>query len=175
MIIYLYKYFQLMFICLLVFGNIYANSIIKNNQSHNDDHNRTKYVTDDNGSILIHVNVWGHVKLPGNHLVYDGIDLISLLSVVGGPHPGADMDNIVLIREVPDINGNIKYKINLDTFYKEGNRDNLVEILPNDTIIIKEKPFRNIISSTNILSSLLQILNIYLQIQIIGQWYYDRK
>jgi len=168
MILYLYKYFQLIFICLLIFGNIYANSMVGETQPYNDDHNRTKYVTDDKGSILMYVNVWGHVKLPGNHLVYDGIDLISLLSVVGGPHPGANMHNIVLIRETPDMNGNTKYKINLDTFYKEGNRDNLVRILPNDTIIIKEKPFRNILNSTNVLTSLLQILNIYLQIQIIG-------
>ena len=34
-----------------------------------------RYVTDNNGNILMHVNIWGHVNNPGHHLVYDGIDL----------------------------------------------------------------------------------------------------
>ena len=30
----------------------------------------------------MNVNVWGHVKSPGSHLVYEGIDLVNLLSTI---------------------------------------------------------------------------------------------
>ena len=41
-------------------------------------------MTDDKGNILMYINVWGNVKNPGRHLVYDGVDLATLFSVVGG-------------------------------------------------------------------------------------------
>jgi hypothetical protein len=169
MIIFHYRHLQKFIIYLFIFSFINASDInaIDSPPSSNLT-NRTKYTTDEKGNILMHINVWGHVKLPGNHLVYEGIDLISLLSIVGGPYPGADMKNIILIRETSDMNGKTKYQINLDSFYKDGNRKDLIKILPNDTIIIKEKLFRNILNKNNILSSLLQMLNIYLQIQIIN-------
>lgn len=168
MSVLVFNIFQYFLICLFSTSFIFSNNtLLDKSYSTKDLLSRNKYVTDDKGNILINVNVWGHVKHPGNHLVKDGIDLISLLSVVGGPHPGANMRNIIIIRHSIDENNQTKYKVDLDSFYENGDRNNLVSILPNDTIIIKEKPFRNILNSTNILTSLLQMLNIYLQIQII--------
>ena len=60
----------------------------------------------------MHVNVWGHIGNPGHHLVYDGIDLATLFSIVGGPRKGANLKNVKIIREVPDDNGQISYNIN---------------------------------------------------------------
>ena len=40
---------------------------------------------------MIKINIWGNVNNPGSHLVYDGIDLASLLSSVGGPIDGANL------------------------------------------------------------------------------------
>jgi len=34
-------------------------------------------------------SVWGQVGNAGHHMVYEGIDLATLISVVGGPQPGA--------------------------------------------------------------------------------------
>ncbi|MDP6684476.1 MAG: hypothetical protein QGH24_00840, partial [Candidatus Marinimicrobia bacterium] len=34
-----------------------------------------RFFTDQSGTILMNVNVWGHVNLPGRHMVFDGIDL----------------------------------------------------------------------------------------------------
>jgi hypothetical protein len=50
-----------------------------------------RFFTDPNGIILMNVNVWGHVNVPGRHMVFDGIDLATLLSVVGGPMGGANL------------------------------------------------------------------------------------
>ena len=50
-----------------------------------------QFITGEDGIKRIYINVWGHVKNPGNHLVFDGIDLPTLLSVVGGPLSGANL------------------------------------------------------------------------------------
>ena len=41
-----------------------------------------RYVSSDDGVLRMYVNIWGHVKGPGNHLVYDGINLPSFLSIL---------------------------------------------------------------------------------------------
>ena len=56
---------------------LFSQSTFDINQSTGGNHSVSieRYITDDRGNILIHVNVWGHVKNPGHHLVYDGIDM----------------------------------------------------------------------------------------------------
>ena len=53
-----------------------------------------RFFTNKNGTILMNVNVWGHVNLPGRHMVFDGIDIATLLSVVGGPKKGANLKKV---------------------------------------------------------------------------------
>ena len=68
--------------------------------------------------ILMNVNVWGHVNRPGRHMVSEGIDLATLLSVVGGPKNGAKLSKVRVFREEPDKNGKQSYTINLKKFLK---------------------------------------------------------
>ena len=77
-----------------------------------------RYLTNTKGSIMMNVNVWGHVKSPGNHIVYDGIDFASLLSIVGGPIDGANLKDVRLYREIPDENGILVYQIDLNEFIR---------------------------------------------------------
>ena len=66
-----------------------------------------KYITDSDGNIRMNVNIWGHVAQPGSHLVFEGIDLATLLSKVGGPNIGANLRKVKLIREFPDKDGKL--------------------------------------------------------------------
>ena len=124
-----------------------------------------RYHTDKEGNILMSVNVWGHVTLPGNHLVYEGIDMATLLSIVGGPLPGANLKKVRLFREIPDENGLLSYDLNLHKFYKNGDRDNFIKIKPNDTIIFPQTTTSYILSYTGTLNTFLQIINLYFQIE----------
>ena len=155
--------FFVIFIFDLVLASDFSLDMNASSASYSESNNR--YVTDDDGNILMYVNIWGHVKNPGNHLVFDGIDLITLLSVVGGPLSGAKMSKILIYRENKDTNGKIKYEINLNKFYASGDRSELVKIMPNDTIVIKEGLFSKIFRSSNALTTVLQILSIYIQIE----------
>jgi len=124
-----------------------------------------RYVTDEFGVIRMYVNVWGHVNSPGSYLVYDGIDLATLLSVTGGPKRGANFKSLTLFRETPDDDGNLIYHINMDNFLKTGDRSEFVKILPNDTIIIQQKVMSYVLSQTGLLNTFLSIVNLYYLIQ----------
>jgi len=123
-----------------------------------------RFFTDESGTILMNVNVWGHVNRPGRHMVFDGIDIATLLSVVGGPKSGAELNKVKIFREVPDENGQIIYTINIAKFLKTGDRSEFIKIMPNDTFIIPQKTSSYMMGQVGTLSTLLSILNIYLQI-----------
>tara|TARA_B100000900_G_scaffold141958_1_gene120310 strand:+ start:5220 stop:5714 length:495 start_codon:yes stop_codon:yes gene_type:complete len=126
-----------------------------------------KYFTDSNGTIMMKVNVWGHVNSPGGHMVYDGIDFASLLSIVGGPLNGADLKKVRLYREVPDHSGHLTYKINLDDFIRSGDRTEFIKINPNDTIIVPQKFTNVIMRQIGTVNTFLSLAMLYMQLQIL--------
>ena len=121
-----------------------------------------RYITDSaDGRIKMWVNVWGHVTRPGSYLVYDGIDLATLLSITGGPRQGANLSRIKLYRELPDADGNMSKTINLNKFLKTGDRDEFTRILPNDTFVVPQSTGNYLISNLNIVNTLINIYNLY--------------
>ena len=123
-----------------------------------------KYITDSNGNIKMNVNVWGHVGQPGNHLVFEGIDIVTLLSIVGGPVDGARLDRIKLIREVPEENGKLVFTLNFNEFIKSGDRSNFIKIKPNDTVIIPQRFSSFLMSTASGINTILSLITIYIQI-----------
>ena len=76
----------------MVTGIVICQNVYTSNENFRDYQlSSKKYFTDSDGTIMMKVNVWGHVNSPGGHMVYDGIDFASLLSIVGGPLNGADL------------------------------------------------------------------------------------
>ena len=55
------------------------------------------YIVGEDGIKRMYVNIWGHVKDPGTYLVYEGVDITTLLSMAGGPLDGADLSKIQII------------------------------------------------------------------------------
>ena len=123
-----------------------------------------RYMTDESGNIMMYVNIWGHVSNPGHTLVYEGIDMATLLSYVGGPMSGADLTRVKLYREVADKNGQIAYEVDFNNFIESGDRSNFIEIKPNDTIIIPRTNFNYFLSHVGTINTVLSLLNIYFTI-----------
>ena len=113
-----------------------------------------EYIASDDGTLLMYVNIWGHVKNPGTYLVYEGIDLITLISLAGGPQTGANLNNIKLIHN------NKNDQVTMINLNKYIDNRTSISINPHDTIYIKESLSSYIFSQTNILSTILQIVNI---------------
>jgi hypothetical protein len=151
---------------LLMFGLLFAQSNIAEQPTFSDFQiSSERYLTDDKGNILMYVNVWGDVGSAGHHLVYDGIDLATLMSIVGGPNKGANMKKVRLYREVPDADGTLVYHIDLNNFINTGNRSNFIKIKPNDTIIVPQKLSSYFLTQVGTINTLFSIINIYLQLE----------
>ena len=120
------------------------------------------YITDEQGNVFIYLNIIGHVKTPGSYLVYEGADILTILSQAGGPMPGAKLSDIVIYSKDSD-----KIKINLDSYIKNSltQKNSSIKLKPNDTIYIKQKFTSAFFTNSNIVSSFLQILNIALTIE----------
>ena len=150
------KKYRLLFVSVLV-GLLFGkdNQIISDYQRSSE-----RYLTDERGNVTIFINVWGHVPNPGHIQVYEGIDLASLLSFVGGPINGADLKNIKLIRETAE-NEQVVHNINFENFIKRGDRSDFVKIKPNDTIIIPQTKFNYVIDQIGSINALLSLFNMY--------------
>ena len=120
-----------------------------------------RYQTDSDGNIMMYVNIWGAVPVPGRKLVYDGIDMATLLSIVGGPRQGANMRRVQLFREVPDSNNKLSYEIDLTPFIISGDRSSFVKIKPNDTILIHRTTTSLIIEQVGTFNTILSLFNLY--------------
>ena len=113
----------------------------------------------------MYVNVWGHVNNPGVHLVYEGIDLATLIAFVGGPKRGANLKNVKIYREEKIDNEESSFVINLENFFKNGSRDDFVKIKPNDTIIFEQTSWSSFVDNAGTLNTLLSIVNLYFLIE----------
>jgi hypothetical protein len=123
-----------------------------------------RYLNDEKGNIMMYVNVWGHVGSPGHHLVYEGIDLATLMSVVGGPNKGANMKKVRVFREIPEEDGTLVYYLDFENFVSSGDRSEFIRIKPNDTIIIPEKISNYILAQVGTLNTFLSLFNLYFQL-----------
>ena len=150
---------------LLMFGLLFAQSNIAEEPTFSDFQiSSERYLTDEKGNIMMHVNIWGHVGSPGHHLVYEGIDLATLMSVVGGPKSGANMKKVRVYREIPEEDGTLVYHLDFEKFVSSGDRSEFIRIKPNDTIIIPEKISNYILTQVGTVNTFLSLFNLYFQL-----------
>ena len=141
------KYYLL---SLILFCSLFALSDSRNLLSSDS------YITGDDGVIRMYVNVLGHVKDPGTYLVYDGIDLLSILSQAGGFLNGANLNEIIIYSN--DSNHVVDLKYFLDSDSQDIN--SLIDLTPHSTIFVKQKEFSKFFSSSNIPTIILGMMNI---------------
>ena len=114
------------------------------------------YITGEDGVPRMSINIWGHVKYPGTYLVYDGIDLLTCLSMAGGPLKGAKVSKVSIISK----NGETQI-LDLDEL-ENNNNINSISLKPHDTIKIDEKFSHILLTQTSIIAVLLQLTNVIL-------------
>ena len=154
------------FLTFLLFGLLYAQDEVAEPPIFSDYQiSSERYLTNAKGNIMMNVNIWGHVGSPGSHVVYDGIDFTTLLSVVGGPMDGANLTNVRIYREIPDADGTLVYHIDLNEFINTGDRSNFIKIKPNDTIIVPQKFSSYFLTKIGTINTLFSLITIYLQLQ----------
>lgn len=99
-----------------------------------------KYYLGSDDELLVPVNIWGFVQKPGQYMVPNNTDLISLISYAGGPKESARISKIRLVRHTPDA-GEKVIEINVKKYLQTGNQDLIPLLKPGDTIVIKGTTF----------------------------------
>ena len=115
---------------------------------------KDSYITDEDGVIRMNINIMGHVSNPGTYLVYDGIDIMSALSIAGGFLPGTKTDKVIIYK----YNGkkkiiNLTKILNNDILYSD------LVLDPRDTIYL-EQTISSKFMSSNIVPLFVSILNL---------------
>ena len=145
------------FLSFLFLGLIFSQFNYKPNQvASNIQLTGEEYITGEDGVPRMSINIWGHVKYPGSYLVYDGIDLLTCLSMAGGPLKGAKLSQI----SVTSKDGK-SIKINLSKLLDKGSVSS-ISLKPYDTIYIDETMGNYLLARGNIINTLLQITNLIL-------------
>ena len=122
--------------------------------------NGEDYITGEDGVVRMSINIWGHVKYPGTYLVYDGIDILTSLSLAGGPMKGAKLSSISIISK----DGTTK-AVNLKNILNSKNSSDII-LKPYDTIYIDETMGNYLLARSNLINILLQITNLILTTSI---------
>ena len=115
------------------------------------------YITGEDGIPRMNVNIWGHVKYPGSYLVYDGIDILTCLSMAGGPIKGAKLNKVSIVSSDAT-----SKKINLEKMIQNNDVHSMV-LKPHDTIYIDQSLGNFLLTKTNVIATLLQLTNVILQ------------
>lgn len=90
--------------------------------------------------LLMKINIWGEVEKPGVLEVPDRTDLLSALSLAGGPKDGAKLSKVKVIR---GFNGEKKsWEVNIKEAVKNGKLDKIPMLQPGDTVIVPKGGFR---------------------------------
>lgn len=130
-----------------------------------------QYTIGNEDELLIKVNIWGFVRMPGQYLVPSDTDMISLISYAGGPIEGAETKKVKLVRTTeftPDgKNRNTDQKIyfyNIKEFLEVGDIKLNPQLMPNDTIVMKG-------STSHLISKIFGYVTLILPILQAYYWY----
>ena len=102
------------------------------------------------------INIWGHVKYPGTYLVYDDIDILTCLSMAGGPLKGANLSDVSITSKSGKTSS-----VNLSNLMNNSKTQS-VNLKPNDTIYIDENLSSYLLSRAGVITVLLQLTNLIL-------------
>lgn len=153
---------KILFLNLILFNLIFSKNL--GNEDKDIDLSQKRYITDEYGNILMRANIWGEVNNPGSHIINEGVDILSFLSIVGGPIDGSNLSKITLYRENIDGRDYSIHLIDLSSFLNSGKSENIMEIKPNDTIIIPQKRTHYLLTQINSISTILNISTLIFQI-----------
>jgi len=118
-----------------------------------------QYFIGDENQLLMKVNVWGRVERPGQYFVPSDTDLITLISVAGGPADKSRLDNVRVVRA--GSSGSEVTEVNIKKFLKTGDRSLIPDLRPEDTIIVSGSMWFLFSSIVQVVSQLAIVANVY--------------
>lgn len=119
--------------------------------------------------LLVPVNIWGFVRNPGQYMVPNNTELISLLSFAGGPTESAKISSIRIVRSDPKF-GNKVWKVDVKKYLETGDERIIPILKPGDTVIVKGSTFHWISKFFEFISRLTVFAQIFYFIAIAQEY-----
>ena len=86
--------------------------------------------------LLMRVNVWGRVLRPGQYFVPATTDLITLISVAGGPEDKSRLTDVRVVRAGGNGQEGDVLDVNVKKYLKTGDKRLIPSLKPEDTIVV---------------------------------------
>lgn len=109
--------------------------------------------------LKIKTYIWGQVRKPGLYIVPDNTDLLTLISLAGGPTEDAKLSKVKIIR--PTTNGKKIIIVDLKKYMEIGDKELIPELKPGDTIILSGTVYYAFRKGAQFLSNLAIVISVY--------------
>lgn len=132
----------------------------------------SRYFLGKEETMLLPVNILGLVKKPGQYMVPFRTDLISLVAYAGGFLEDAKINEIRIIRSAhrnDQNDGDIEPQIitvDLKQYFKTGDPNQVPQLMPDDTIIVKGTKTRTINKVFSFIAKLVPLAQLYFLIKV---------
>lgn len=130
-----------------------------------------QYFLGNQDQVLMAVNVWGFVNVPGQYMVPLETDLVSLLSYAGGPREDARIKRIQVVRTSSLQDSSIVINVDVKNFVTTGDLEQNPMLLPGDTIVVSGTTFHLV----NKMFELGFRIAMIVQAVYLAQWYARRN
>ncbi len=150
----------LLLFSLILITNAFAQVDQMNMANRNVSGRSVNYYYAKPGDITITVSLWGFVQKPGLYEVSSSTDLVSLISLAGGPSSYAKLNNIRIIRTLKSDNGDTvkkEIKINLDNIITLSSKE--LKLNPGDIIYVNHTGWYSIKEAFSVTSSIAIIFS----------------
>jgi len=144
---------------LLISGAAWASDLGPKVIPRNAERGAQYYIGDEN-QLMMKVNIWGRVEKPGQYFVPSDTDLITLISVAGGPADKSRIDNVRLVR-IGEAGNEEVIEVNIKRYLKTGDRRLIPDLKPEDTIIVSGSMWYIFTTVVQVVSQLAIVANVY--------------
>ena len=129
-----------------------------------------QYFLGNQDQVLMAINVWGFVNMPGQYMVPLETDLVSLLSYAGGPREDARIKRIRVVRSTAMNDTSTVIDVDVKKFVDSGDFAENPVLLPGDTVVVSGTTFHLV----NKLFELGFRIAMIIQAVYLAQWYANR-
>lgn len=125
--------------------------------------NATAFVFGSSEGVNIEVSLWGYVSKPGLYKIPHTTDLVSLISLAGGPRENARLDDVRIIRLVNNTDTNNTeeriIRVNLEEFIEKGDRSIIPILKPGDVVVMTGSAYTVFVNFMSVVRDVALVLN----------------
>ncbi|MBK6766598.1 MAG: hypothetical protein IPG71_09880 [bacterium] len=119
-----------------------------------------KYYLNESNELLIRVNIWGRVGRPGQYYVPAETDLISFMSLAGGPSARSRLSDVRVVREEDDGEQDV-LNVNVRKYIKTGDKRLIPELKPEDTVVVHGSGWQLVSDVAAVVGQFAIVANVY--------------